>query len=159
MTTKHVFFATVSTLAIVLAGGASGGARGETLSGQVSSSNEPAMEGVLVNLRKEGSTITTTVVSDENGRYSFPAGRLEPGPYAVSIRAAGYVLTGPKRVEIADGAVTADLKLAKARNLAAQLSNAEWLIRVPGSDKEFLTNCTGCHTLQRVFTAQENGSI
>src|SRR5216684_2316468 len=76
-----------------------GGARAQTaaaLTGLVSSSEERAMEGVLVSARKEGSTITTTVVTDERGRYSFPAARVEPGQYTISIRAIGYRLEGPK---------------------------------------------------------------
>jgi virginiamycin B lyase len=126
-----------------------------TLSGQVSSAEEGAMEGVLVSAKKAGSTITTTVVSNDKGQFSFPAGRLEPGSYAIGIRAAGYDLSGPNSIEIADGAVTADIKLVKTRNPAMQLSSAEWLSSVPGDDKlkSFLPDCTNCHTLQRVFTS------
>src|SRR5256885_6977072 len=38
-------------------------------------------------------------------------------------------------------------------NLAAHLTNAEWLLSIPGSDeqKNFLLNCTGCHTLERIM--------
>ena len=124
------------------------------LSGQVSSAEEGAMEGVLVSAKKD--TITVTVASDDKGRYSFPQDRLEPGHYSIAIRAGGYNLVGPKEVDVAAGtAATADVKLAKSRNLAAQLSNAEWLISVPGDDKikSFLPDCVGCHTLQRVFTS------
>src|ERR1051326_7183702 len=42
------------------------------LSGQVSSADEGAMEGVLVSARRDGSSITTTVVSDDKGHYAFP---------------------------------------------------------------------------------------
>ena len=49
------------------------------LTGQVSSQEEGRMEGVLVSAKREGSTITTTVVSDAQGRYSFPSSKLEPG--------------------------------------------------------------------------------
>src|SRR5277367_3151347 len=42
------------------------------LVGQVSSQAEGPMEGVLVSAKKEGSTITITVVSDAQGQYSFP---------------------------------------------------------------------------------------
>ena len=66
------------------------------LSGQVSSAQEATMEGVLVNLKREGSTITTTVVTNEKGEYSFPTNRIEPGKYTITIRAVGYVLGGPK---------------------------------------------------------------
>ena len=47
------------------------------LTGTVTAGPE-ALEGVLVSARKSGSTITVTVVSDKDGRYSFPAARLEP---------------------------------------------------------------------------------
>ena len=73
------------------------------------------MEGVLVSARKAGSTITVTVVSDAQGRYSFPANRLEPGQYALKIRATGYMLEGPRSVDIgAQKNAAADLKLRKA---------------------------------------------
>src|SRR3954467_10080367 len=91
------------------------------LSGQVGSSEEGPMEGVLVSARRDGSSITTTVVTDEKGRYVFPAARLEPGRYTLAIRAVGYKLDGPKSVDLQTGA-TADLTLSKAKNLAAQLS-------------------------------------
>jgi len=126
-----------------------------TLSGQVSSTEEGAMEGVLVSAKKEGSTIAKTVVSDDKGRFSFPAAKLEPGAYAITIRAAGYDLVGPKRIEIGAAGASADLKLAKTRNITAQLSNAEWLMSAPGDNRlksSFLLDCQGCHTLKRVFT-------
>jgi streptogramin lyase len=126
------------------------------LSGKVSSAQEPVMEGVLVSAKKEGSTIATTVVTDDKGQFSFPSDRLEPGKYTIAIRAAGYVLDGPKSIDIpAGGNAKADIKLNKTRNLASQLSNAEWLISLPGSDKQkdFLNGCTSCHTLQRVVTS------
>src|SRR5262245_24071215 len=89
------------------------------LTGGVSSQEEGNMEGVLVKAKKEGSTITVTVVTDEKGNYSFPADRLSPGKYTISIRAAGYTLTGPKATEVTAGATAkADLKLGKVRNIA-----------------------------------------
>ena len=104
------------------------------LSGQVSSAQESAMEGVLVSAKKEGTNITTTVVTDDKGQYSFPAGRLEPGKYSVSIRAVGYVLDGPKAVDVPDGKdAKADIKLNKTRNVTTQLTNAEWLNSAPGT--------------------------
>src|SRR5260370_27633311 len=46
---------------------------------------------------------------------------------------------------------TADLVLRKTEDLASQLSNAEWLASMPGTDaqKGQLLNCVGCHTLER----------
>ena len=126
------------------------------LSGQISSTEEGLMEGVLVSAKKEGSTITTTVVSNAKGAFSFPADRLEPGHYTITIRAAGYNLVGPKQVDVAASApAAADIKLAKAKNIQAQLSNGEWIMSAPGTEqvKSFLPDCVGCHTLQRVFSA------
>jgi len=114
------------------------------------------MEGVLVSAKKDGSNVTTTVVSNDKGQFSFPADRLDPGHYNITIRAAGYNLDGAKAVDIASGTpATADIKLVKTKNTTAQLSNAEWLASAPGDDriKSFLPDCVGCHTLQRVFTA------
>ncbi len=42
------------------------------LTGKVTSQAEGAMEGVIVGAKKEGSTMTTWVVSDAQGQYSFP---------------------------------------------------------------------------------------
>ena len=77
-------------------------ARAQTpeLAGQVTSAEEGPMEGVLVSAKKTGSNITVTVVSDKEGRYSFPATRLEPGAYTISVRAVGYELTGKPSTQI-----------------------------------------------------------
>ena len=125
------------------------------LTGQVTSAEEGAMEGVVVSARKDGSTITISVVSDAQGRYSFPATRLEPGRYALKIRAVGYQLDGAGTAEIARGkAATTDLKLRKTKELAAQLTNGEWLASMPGTEnqKKFLLGCLGCHNLQKIVS-------
>src|SRR5712692_6695111 len=123
------------------------------LTGQVSSVKEGAMEGVVVSAKKAGGTITVSVVTDEKGRYSFPAERLEPGHYTLGARAAGYDLDGPKAADVTAGqAATADIKLKPTQNLPAQLTNAEWMMSMPGSDeqKAFLLGCNGCHTIERI---------
>ena len=82
------------------------------LTGQVSSAKEGTMEGVVISAKKDGSTITVSVVTDDKGRYSFPAERLEPGHYTLGARAVGYDLDGPKAADVAAGqAATADIKL------------------------------------------------
>src|SRR2546429_562132 len=70
------------------------------LTGLIRSQEEGPMEGVLVSAKRAGSNITTTVVTDAQGRYSFPSGRLEPGQYSVRIRAVGYVLDKPAQAEV-----------------------------------------------------------
>ena len=129
------------------------------LTGQVSSTGEGPMEGVVVSAKKAGSTISISVVSDEKGRYNFPAAKLEPGRYALKIRAIGYELDGASAVDVKAGATaTADLALSPAKNLAAQLTNAEWLGSMPGSDqqKKFLLSCNGCHSFQPIVNSTHN---
>src|SRR5712671_3869530 len=123
------------------------------LNGQVASEAEGAMEGVVVSARKANSIVTVSVTTDAQGRYSFPENRLEPGQYTIAIRAVGYDLSVPTKADVAaEKTTTLDLKLKKARNLASQLSNAEWMMSFPGTEeqKSFLLNCVGCHTLERI---------
>ena len=151
-TGKTLLLASVAFTAAFLGGGIQAGAQNAaTLSGSVSSPTEPVMEGVIVNARKDGSNITVAVVSDDKGHYSFPAGRLSPGHYQLSIRAVGYDLQGPAEIDIPAGGATADIKLDVTKNLAMQLNNAELMMSAPGTDRErnFFTNCVGCHDLQR----------
>ncbi|HMI96138.1 MAG TPA: carboxypeptidase regulatory-like domain-containing protein [Micropepsaceae bacterium] len=121
------------------------------LSGKVTSAKEGAMEGVLVTAKKDGANMSFTVVSDEKGQYSFPAGRLEPGHYSLKIRAIGYVLNGPKAVDVTANGTTADVKLNDTANIAPQMTNSEWLVSAPGTEdqKRDLVACATCHTLAR----------
>src|ERR1700722_13097686 len=107
------------------------------LAGQVTSPEEGPMEGVVVSARKDGSTITVSVISDNKGHYSFPANRLDPGHYSLKIRAVGYVLDGSATVDLAaQKPATADLTLHKTKNLVPQMTNAEWLMSIPGTDDQ-----------------------
>ena len=129
------------------------------LTGQVSSQKEGLMEGVVIGAKKEGSTITVDVFSDEKGRYAFPAAKLEPSRYTLKIRAAGYDLDGPTTVDVVAGKPTkADIKLKPTQNLSAQLTDAEWLLSATGTEeqKSFLLGCNGCHTLERVMKSTHN---
>jgi streptogramin lyase len=123
------------------------------LTGQVTSDAEGAMEGVVVTARKDGSIVSTSVTTDAKGRYAFPENRLESGHYTIAIRAVGYDLGAPATANvIAERTGTLDLKLDKSRDLASQLSNAEWMMSIPGTEeqKAMLLDCQGCHTLERI---------
>ena len=143
----------LATAAIIFAVSAWPARAQSALTGTVTSTEEGAMEGVLVTAKKQGSTISITVVTDAQGHYSFPASKLEPGNYALRIRAVGYDLDGKPTADVAAGsAATADLKLKRTRNISAQLTNAEWLESVPGTpvQKDALFNCVSCHTVERI---------
>src|ERR1700730_16356034 len=130
----------------------------EALSGVVSSQLEGHMEGVVVSAKRDGANCTVSVVSDAHGKYSFPRSHLEPGKYAVTIRAVGYDLIGPGSVEIAvRKTARADLKLEKAKDLAAQLSSLEWAMSVPGTTEQKnnliyqTVSCAYCHAWERIM--------
>jgi streptogramin lyase len=129
------------------------------LTGKIASDREGPMEGVLVSAKKPGSTITVTVVSDDKGEYVFPADRLDPGSYKLTIRATGYALDGAGNVELAAGkTANADLALKSAPVEFEQLTNAELLVSAPGPHdlKRNLLNCTDCHSLHRIFGSKHN---
>jgi streptogramin lyase len=130
------------------------------LAGTVSSAKEGLMEGVVVSAKKVGSTVTISVPTDDKGRFSFPAAKLEPGSYAISIRAVGYDLEDPRSADVTAGqAAHIDIKLAPTKNLAKQMSNAEWFASFPGTDQEkkALLNCVSCHNLDRIVRSQYDG--
>jgi virginiamycin B lyase len=129
------------------------------LTGQVTSEAEGAMEGVVVSAKKADSIVTVSVVTDAQGRYSFPASRLAAGKYTLNIRAIGHELAAPTGAEVADEQTsTIDLKLRRTKDLASQLSNAEWMMSLPGTeeDKSFLLGCVGCHTLERIVRSNHD---
>jgi len=122
------------------------------LSGQVSSADESAMEGVVVSAKKAGGTITVSVISDAQGHFNFPSGRLEPGSYALRIRAAGYELDGPKAVDVGPQGAPITIKAAQGQERggpAHQRRVAHEHPRATSDQKNMLDRCTSCHTLER----------
>ena len=143
----------VAALLVVLCFSSAHARSGPALIGSVFSAAEGKMEGVLVSATQQDGAITVTVVTDAQGRYRFPAAKLSPGQYTLAIRAEGYGLDKAPTVPVTAGKTThADLLLSPAPDLAAQLTNTEWLESIPGSDKDkkTLLDCMSCHTLERI---------
>src|SRR5262245_50474055 len=134
------------------------------LTGTVRSAKEGLMEGVLISARRNGSPITTTVVTNAQGVYAFPQARLDPGQYDVTIRAVGYVLDAPASrtpVNVAAGSaahLNLTLRESNALELALQLTDPEWMASFPLTDEQKfeLRDCSRCHTLQRVAMSTYN---
>ena len=160
MRTRHALLASVALTFVVAANADLSWADGAAaLTGLVTSAQEGPMEGVLVTAKKSGSTVATTVVTDKDGRYSFPAARLEPGNYTIKIRAVGYDLDGKGAADIAaDKTANVNLKLKTTRSLASQLTNAEWMQSMPGTpkQKDALLGCVTCHTADRIVRSTHN---
>ena len=165
MLNKCLFIAAAANLVAVLLFVPPGAMAAEppnsiALTGMVSSNVEGPMEGVRISAKRSGSTITTTVVTDAKGRYRFPPAKLEPGVYALRVRAAGYDLDDSGQVEITAQPKEKDLRLRPTTNLAAQLTNAEWMMSIPGTEqqKAALLNCVNCHSLQRIVSSHHGAA-
>ena len=158
---KNLLLSTVSGLAALLVYAGSDWSplqaqAGVALTGRVTSAEEGAMEGVVVTARKEGSPISMSVVTDADGRYNFPDAKLGSGDYQLRIRAIGYDLLGPTAIDVRGGVTAgADMRLRPTKDIAAQLTNAEWLSSMPGSDqqKKFLLSCNSCHSYQPIVNS------
>jgi streptogramin lyase len=129
---------------------------GVALTGLVVSEEEDRMEGVVVTAHQEGSPISISVVTDATGRFNFPESKLPDGDYLLQIRAIGYELVGPRGIDVRSGvAANAVIKVKPTKDLGAQLTNAEWLASMPGSDaqKKFLLSCNSCHSYQPIVNS------
>jgi virginiamycin B lyase len=127
-----------------------------SLTGIVSSDAEGPMEGVLVKAKQANGNITITVVSDAQGRYAFPADKIKPGQYSVSVRATGYEVPN-RSMPVTVGAETtkADIKLRKVSTFALvdQLTPAEIVNSLPGTPAQArsVTECGVCHSMSRIL--------
>ena len=166
MSTNKFLLVAAVILGAVLCGSTGDGLKAQAvapvaLSGVVSSQAEGKMEGVLVIARGDGANHTVTVVSDAQGRYSFPRTHISPGKYAVRIRAFGYDLADPGPVEVAAGkSANRDLKLDKTKDLSMQLTPLDWVMSATGTtdQKDKLVyqgaSCNYCHSLRRIMRSK-----
>lgn len=122
------------------------------LTGTVTSPTGEKMGGVTVSAKAIGSTITTTVFTDEAGSYYFPA--LPAGKYRVWAQALSFE-TASGAVELATGA-RKDFTLAKIDDFERQVRQLPGDLILAGLPEEseddkrmkriFHNNCTSCHT-------------
>src|SRR5262245_56415950 len=118
--TRTVFGWLVAGLALVGSMTAlRGAADSPALEGVVRSEAEGLMEGVIVIAQREGSRVLTAVTTNERGQYTFPRTHVKPGKYAITIRAAGYMLPDDRV------AVPVVLKTAAQLDLALQPASAD----------------------------------
>jgi hypothetical protein len=85
----HIRGKLLASVAGLVVGFAAGGASADQLlTGAITSASGQKLEGVLVSAKKEGSTITTSVYTDQNGEYFFPA--MADGKYGVWAQTLGF---------------------------------------------------------------------
>jgi len=148
---KHVRSILLASAAgIIMVSGAQ--AADQLLAGSITSASGQKLEGVTVSAKRDGTTITTSVYTDQDGNYYFPP--LAEGKYNVWAQALGF--------ETAKGAV--DLTATRKHNIALKpMADREAMIRqLPGEllvaalpedteddariKKIFTNNCTACHS-------------
>jgi streptogramin lyase len=122
------------------------------LTGTITAAGGEKMGGVTVSAKAEGSTIATTVYTDETGNYYFPP--LPDGKYRVWAQALTYE-TGKGEVALSK-TTHQDFVLQPMKNQedwVRQLPGDELLAALPDETAEdarmkvqVRKNCTGCHT-------------
>lgn len=136
--------------------GLSGGATGIV---RVASGDSP--EGIGVQLVAP-SGVRTTVYTDGEGRYEFPA--MQAGSYTLRIptplifqtyRREGVKIDGAAKLEdIVLERVSKTDALPATPEIQSQLSGAELLWNLPGTGQEkaiLQKDCSGCHSWQQIF--------
>jgi streptogramin lyase len=137
---------------------------GTLLTGTVKSQAGAKMSGVTVSAKLDGATITTSVFTDEEGAFYFPA--MNAGHYEVWAQADGFE-TARGSVDLA-ATKHKDLVLNTTKEFAQQLSGDQMLASLPDQTPDdrrlkrvFRNSCTSCHQpnyiLQNKF--DENGWI
>ncbi len=141
----------LASAALVITG-FSAQAADQLLSGAITSASGEKLGGVTVSAKLDGSTITTSVYTDESGAYYFPP--LAAGKYKVWAQALGFETS---KSEV-------DLSAAKKQNLTLtamtdperrwrQLPGEVMVAALPEETaddarikKVFTNQCTGCHS-------------
>ena len=77
-----------SVAGLALVGAVSSASADQLLTGSITSASGQKLEGVLVSAKKDGATITTSVYTDQNGEYCFPA--MADGKYQVWAQTLGF---------------------------------------------------------------------
>jgi streptogramin lyase len=157
------FTATAAALALILS--TPGYAAEVVLAGSIKSAAGEKMGGVTVSAKAAGSSVTTSVFTDEAGEYYFPP--LEAGTYSVLAQALSFE-TAKSNVDLA-AARKQDFTLKPITDVEQQVRQLPGDLLLAGlpeatpDDKRmkriFRNNCTSCHTpsytLQHRF--DENG--
>ena len=142
-------FTSVSAFALLASLSATAAQADAPLSGSIKTRDGAPMAGVTVSAKMEGTPITTTVFTDQAGRYFFPD--MPDGKYRVWAQAVAYE-AGRGEVEL-KAAQSQNFTLQPTKDFVRQLSGDEMLAALPEATaddarmKTFIRKtCTGCHT-------------
>src|SRR5215475_14516015 len=144
---RNLLLATAACLVIVTGAQAAD----HLLTGVISSPTGQKLDGVTVSAKLEGSTITTSVYTDETGRYYFPP--MPAGKYRVWAQALGFetakssvALTAAQHHDVVLQEMTDPEK--RIRQLPSEALAAALPEATPDDariKRIFINNCTSCH--------------
>jgi virginiamycin B lyase len=133
------------------------------LQGKVKSADGKPLEGVTVSARAEGKTMTTSVYTNTDGEYYFPA--LDDGPYHIWAQAVGFQKAVADQTISSGKKIQQDLTMRPISDFHMQLSATEWVANLPGDSPEdrrmrdaFHNNCTMCHLAGFVLSKRFDAS-
>jgi streptogramin lyase len=163
--TATLLLGAIASLTIHAAYPAIGCAAGEPnlLAGTITLPAGQRVAGVAVSAKAEGTTITTSVFTDEQGNYFFPP-TLAKGRYRIWAQVEGYT-TARAEIDLDSGLHRQDFVLSKLDDFIKQFTAQEYLAALPEDTPQhrrmkdiFYNNCTGCHEasyiLQNRFDAK-----
>jgi virginiamycin B lyase len=138
------------------------------LSGTVVSAEGKPLEGIGVSARGVNNTFTTTVYTDDAGRYVFPP--MESGQYKIWAQAVGFETFKADATLSEATKKQVEMRLATLADFHKQLSGTEWAASLPEDTPDdrrmkavFINNCSGCHQvsflLQNRFDAAGWGAV
>ena len=137
------------TIILVGAGGHAWVVYDALLSGAIGSSTGEKLGGVTVSAKAQGQTITTTVFTDETGKYYFPP--LPTGTYRVWAQTLSFA-TAKSEVDLSANR-RQDFTLVPLKEFVQQLPGDLVLASLPDATPEdrrmkalVANNCSGCHT-------------
>ena len=129
--------------------------RGVILTGTVTSASGEQLGGATVSARRSGTTITTTVFTDEQGKYYFPP--MADGRYAIRAQVVGW--ENAERIVEMEGTVQKEnLALKPTKDFFTQLSGDRMVAALPEATPAhrrmkavLISVCTECHSANTVL--------
>ena len=149
---RNMILATAAAVVSGLVMTAPAQAADQILSGAIASAAGQKLGGITVSAKREGSTITTNVYTDDTGNYYFPP--MPAGKYRVWAQALGFEtaknevdLAANKHQDFALKTITDPEK--RWRQLPSELMMASLPEATPEDahlKQIIMNNCNGCHT-------------
>ena len=151
-TTRSILLASAASLALAGSTPMAAMAADQILSGAITSASGEKLNGVTVSAKQTGSTITTSVYTDDNGNYYFPP--LPAGQYQVWAQVLGFETS--KAAADLSASAHQDIVLKPITDQEARIRQMppEMLVdALPDQSEDdarikkvFTNQCTGCHS-------------